>query len=587
MPSVLSMIAGGLFARRAKVIEGTSISGDGWWGELGHATTKSGVDVTPWSSQTLSTVNICVNALAHDVGKVPVHLYRRLTPKGRERASDHPVYSILLRRPNPRMTPIVFMTTLMFHVLNWGNGYAEIERSKNGKPLALWIMRPDRVTILRNPKDQSVWYQYTDDQGKLTRIPEADVFHVHTISFTGRKGISIIQMAAEAIGAGQAANQSAASVFGKGGVPLGVLEHPARLKDGSAERLRQSWEDLYGGPNPKFRVAVLEEGLKFNAMSLPFKDLQLLESRQFTVAEICRFFRVAPHKAFDLSRATFSNIEQQEISYSGDSLDSWWVRIEQEANLKLLTESEQDELYFEFLRDATLRTDMAARYTAYGLALDKGFMNRDEVREKENLNPLPDGQGNLFTVQVNQIDIGDLHLVGDKLQAKQDSGDTAPSADPQPDAPPEGRKVAMWRSARFVSIELQPMIAASIANILRIESDKARRAAKRNELQNWTGTFYPDHMDHVGSALFPAVTAAMRVMGGRFGAPSPKLAPGLIARQLAGDHCKRSAAAIVARPVDDVLAEWENPYERAANDSVLISSRLAELLVERWEEPSP
>ncbi len=599
-------LVGSIMNFRASKGASVSVSSDStaWPRMFGLTSTPAGVEVDEFKAMNLSTVWSCVTGISVDVAKVPVHIYKRLTPAGRERMIKHAAAKLLLRRPNDDMNAISFRETLQSHALNWGNGYAEIERDGAGRPLAMHIMRPDRVAVKRiNGK---IWYEYTSASGRKTSIPAEDVFHLKGLSFDGMVGYPVIRVAANSVGASLAADSYSANFFAKGAIPSGVLTHPKTLKQPAAERIRQEWQEIHGGPDPEFRVAVLEEGMKFEPMQMPLEDAQLLQTRQFAVAEICRWYRYPPHKAFDLSRATFSNIEQQDLSYSGDTLMPWWVRWEQESNEKLLMPSQKDSLYFEHLIDAVLRTDIKTRYESFGVALDRGWMNRDEVRERENMNPLPNGEGQIFTVQLNQTTTTALKNAQDGKPADPNAPASTPANDPNADPAADPANPAADPNAARSKEQHEPIAAlaqriarahvpvlqAAYGGLLRVEADKARRAAKRGELRSWSAEFYRGHRDQVGAALFPAVESIARSIAAAKGLESLDVRPGTCVRELAEAHIGASTDQLGTNPtpegLENLLKEWEfglemGPQSRSCKDASAAADRIAAAFSAAWE----
>ena len=165
--------------------------------------------------------------------------------------------------------------------------------------------------------------------------------------------MSPIAVARESIGLVKATELFANNFFANGARPGGILQHPGVVKD--PEKVRKSWEQVYKGAHNAHKIAVLEEGMTCKEISIPQKDAQFLETRQFQLNEICRIFRVPPHLVGDLSKATFSNIEHQSIDYFVHTLRPWLVRREQAVNLQLLSEGDREEYYAKFNADGLLR----------------------------------------------------------------------------------------------------------------------------------------------------------------------------------------------------------------------------------------
>ena len=231
------------------------------------------------------------------------------------------------------------------------------------------------------------------------------MFHVVGLGFDGLIGHSPIAMAKNAIGLSLAAEEYGSSFFSNSGTPSGVLEHPGVLKE--PEKVRDAWNDAYGGSGNAHKVAVLEEGMKFSAISINPQDAQFLETRKFQVNEICRIFRVPPHMIADLEKSSFNNIEQQSLDFVTNTIRPWLVRIEQSIFQQLLTEKEQESLFVKFNVDGLLRGDFQSRMNGYAVGIQNGFMSPNDVRELEDLNRIPaELGGDRYLCNGNMIDIG-------------------------------------------------------------------------------------------------------------------------------------------------------------------------------------
>ena len=196
-------------------------------------------------------------------------------------------------------------------------------------------------------------YTYTTSEGRMVRLDPTDVLHIPGLGFDGVMGYSPIALEKSAVGLSIAAEEYGSKFFGNGAMPSGVLTHPNTIKD--PKRLRESWNAAYGGSANSGKVAILEESMTFTPISIPNDAAQFLETRKFQVTEICRIFRVPPHMIGDLERATFSNIESQNISFAVHTIRPWLVRIEQAMNRALFPETEKGRFYVQFNLDGLMR----------------------------------------------------------------------------------------------------------------------------------------------------------------------------------------------------------------------------------------
>lgn len=365
------------------------------------ADTRAGLFVSEESAMKTSAVYACVRVLAETVASLPLPLYKRLA-KGKEKAIYHPLYSLLHDVPNHEMTSFSFRETMMTHLLLWGNAYALIIY-KGKTPVELWPLHPSRVYVDRHFVTKELIYYYSDDDGQKVYSPN-QILHIPGLSYNGIKGLSPIALARETIGLSQATEEFGSRFFSNGARPGGILEHPGIVKD--PEKLRTSWENVYKGVKNSHKIAVLEEGMTYKEIGIPPNDAQFLETRKFQLNEICRMFRVPPHLIGDLERATFSNIEHQSIDFVVHTIRPWLVRWEQAIQRCLLSEGERSLYFAKFTVDGLLRGDFKTRMDGYAVGRQNGWYSANDIRELEDLNPLPDEMGgDLYLVNGNMMPI--------------------------------------------------------------------------------------------------------------------------------------------------------------------------------------
>lgn len=356
--------------------------------------TATGRSVGVMDSLHNPTVWAAVDYLSSTIGSLSLHTYRTIPNGGKEKATDNPLYSLLYESPNPEMTSQEYWEAVIGHVELWGNHCSEIEINGAGDPIALWPLRPDRMRIFRDPETRRLVYEYTLPTGQTVRMREDQVLHIRNYSLDGITGLSRIAMAREGIGLALAAEEHGARFFGNDSTPSGYLQAPKSLSDGAFKRLKESWEDAHKGLKQAWRVAVLEEDVKWQSIGLPNKDAQWLEMRQFQKDEIASIMRVKPHKIGNLNRATFSNIESQAIESVTDDIRPRCRRIEQRLGISLFARynvtpaQRRKRIYAEFNVDSLLRGDSKARSELYASGLVHQWLTPNEVRDKENLNPV-------------------------------------------------------------------------------------------------------------------------------------------------------------------------------------------------------
>ncbi|ADL50550.1 phage portal protein [Clostridium cellulovorans] len=359
---------------------------------------KAGVIVNEETAMRTTAVYACVRVIAETIASLPLPLYKRLL-RGKEKATYHPLYTVLHDMPNSEMTSFSFRETMMTHLLLWGNAYAQIIKRGN-KISELWPLHPAYVRIDREPVTNKLIYKYNGGAEEIIYSQE-QILHISGLSFNGITGLSPISMARETIGLAQATEEFGSRFFSNGARPGGILQHPGIVKD--PERLRKSWEEVYKGVQNSHKIAVLEEGMQYKEIGIPPNDAQFLETRKFQLNEICRIFRVPPHLIGDLERATFSNIEHQSIDFVVHTIRPWLVRWEQAIQKALIPEEERAIYFAKFTVDGLLRGDFKTRMDGYAVGRQNGWYSANDVREFEDLNPIPEDMG------------GDLYLVNGNM----------------------------------------------------------------------------------------------------------------------------------------------------------------------------
>lgn len=378
------------------------------WSRAMDATPATGKIVTPSTSITSTAVWACVRVLSESIATLPLHIYKR-TVTGRERDDTHPLYVLLHDRPNERQTAVEWREQAMMALLLWGNAYAWLERWPSGRVKAIWPLRPDRIvvrtdTVTDDSPVPGLVYVYRAPSGAETVYPASEILHIRGLSSDGLVGLSPITIHREAVAVEQAEREFAGRFFGNNARPGGVLKVPGKLSPDAASRLKSSWEAAHRGVDNSHRVAVLEEGIEWQALSMPLSDAQFIEQRRFSLEEIARIYRVPLHMVGELSHATFSNIEHQGIEFVTQSVRPWCVRIEQAYNANLFYPVERQNYYTEHSMDALLRGDIQARYSAYAVGRQWGWLSINDIRGKENLNPIPEG-GDVYLQPLNYTDV--------------------------------------------------------------------------------------------------------------------------------------------------------------------------------------
>jgi HK97 family phage portal protein len=349
----------------------------------------SGVRVDPDTALQSTVVLACARVLAESVAGLPLHLYRRVGDGGKTIAREHPLYRILHDQPNGWQTSFEWREQQMLHLCLHGNAYSEIRSGSAGSVSELVPLHPSRMRVER-VEGGRLRYKYREEGGRETVYSQDSIMHLRWLSDDGVNGMVPVDLARDAIGLARACEIHGASFFGNGARPGVILTTEQTIPSDAAETLRNNWERMHRGPDKAQRTAVLTGGLKPIELGGNNQEAQFLEARRFQVEEICRLYRVPPHLVGDLTRSSFSNIEQQSIDFVQHTLLGWLRRFESAFTRDLIVD---DANYFvEFDTRGLLRGDAAARASYYNTMHQLGVLSLNEIRAAENLNPVDGGE---------------------------------------------------------------------------------------------------------------------------------------------------------------------------------------------------
>jgi len=372
----------------------------------------SGEIVTESTALTLSAVWNAISLISGTVGSLPLHLMQQ-QDKSKYRALDNPLYHVMHYKCNPYMTAMTGREVMMAHILTYGNGFAEIVRDKMGRVRELWPIPPDRVTI--KIEDGELIYVIRVDGNEID-LPRERVLHIPGLGFDGYQGYSPIAMARKSIGLGMAMETYGSLYFKHGTHPGLIVSHPGSLGVEGRKNLSEALNQLYSGLGNTNRLMLIEESMKVERMDFNPEDSQFLQSREFQISEIARWFNLPPHKLKDLTKSSFNNIEQEQISFVTDSILPWLIRLEQCYYQQLITEREQKAgYYFKHIVEGLLRGDAKSRAEFYRIMINIGAMTRNEVREKEDMNPSSEPLADELFVMGNMIPLNRFEEYLDKL----------------------------------------------------------------------------------------------------------------------------------------------------------------------------
>jgi HK97 family phage portal protein len=354
-------------------------------GSFGGRGNAAGVRIDPETALRSTVVLACVRVLSSSVAGLPLHLYRRLPDGGKELARENPLYRVLHDTPNSWQTSYEWREQLMLHLLTHGQAFVEIGGA--GEQTQLVVLHPSRMKVDR-VENGRLRYTYREASGQSTVYAQDAIMMLRWLSDDGVNGLVPVELAKDAIGLSRACEIHGAAFFGNGARPGVVLSTDQMLSPETAENTRNQWERAHRGPDRAHRTAVLQGGLKVNELGGNNQEAQFLEARRFQVEEVCRIYGVPPHLVGDLSRSSYSNIEQQSLDYLQNGLMPWLRRIESAISRDLIADGD---LFAEFDTRGALRADAAGRAAYYSQMATLGVLSVNDIRSAENMNPVEGG----------------------------------------------------------------------------------------------------------------------------------------------------------------------------------------------------
>lgn len=496
---------------------------DFWYGDIGGGRSAAGPLITQDTAMTISAVYACVDKLAKAAMISPCHLNVELPPdaqgrpQGIRRASEHWLYRLIHDAPNERQTAPEFWAQVRAFLALRGAFFARKIFGRGDEIVALDPMHPDRVEVRLLDNRRRGFLVAPVGGGAKEPLTQDEVFCVIGLSLDGGKtGVSVLKYARETFGRSIATEDFASRTFSQGALHRLSVASPGRLSDAARKNLKQSILDQTAGQANWHHPLILEEGLQVKEVSMTPEDTQMLLSRRFSVADVARWFDVPLVMINETDRSTSwgSGIEQLMKGFVTWACLPWFSVIEAAIERDLIPERERPRLSAKFLVDALLRATTADRFSAYSIGIMSGFMSENEVRVREDLDPIPG-------------------LWEPRRSANQDRGGD-PTA-PRPAGPPERRPMRPMddedddERARAAAIVL-----ASAGRLVRKEVATLRTQAARRQGEDWrrfVTEFYGRHVDALTAGLCLAETEA---------------------RAYGAEHC----AALLERGVS-VFAEWE------------------------------
>jgi HK97 family phage portal protein len=363
--------------------KGALATPESWLLELfGSTPAASGINPTPRTAMTCAPVRRAVQLISESIGQLPVHVYERGADGTKDRAPDHPAYTLLHDQANDWTPASKFREEITRDALLYPNGGFAFINFVDGKPFELTRLNPEETPVTVKHVNSEPLYKIGD-----RTIPRQNILHIPSPSLNG---LGLVHDAREAIGLAMVMERHAARLFGNGARPSGLLSlEGVNTPDGIA-KAKAAWQAAHGGNNSG-GTAVLPAKALWQALTLTSVDAQFMEMRRFAINEIARVFGVPPHMLFEMERAIKSNAEQMGQEFLTYSVMSWIKRWEGEIRLKLFSPEDRKIYFAEFLTDDFARADLASRTESYVKQIAARILNPNEARAAENKPPYEGG----------------------------------------------------------------------------------------------------------------------------------------------------------------------------------------------------
>ena len=402
----------GIEIAREKRSKPPGATDDFWYLAANAMRSLAGVTVSPESVLRVAVALSCVRVVSETLGTLPLKSFVK-SGRTRSEENDSSVSRIFTLGPNDFITTADYVEKIVAELLLRGDHLSVIKGTRGVEVTSLEPVHPDnfiKVEAWRqkeNGRQFLIYYVRNAETKEVELFTHEEVLHIKGLQCGSSpyRGTSVISHAADAFGTAIAAENFAASTFKNQGMPAGILEYPEGLDEDEVKNIVQSWQQTYGGADNAGKIAILEHGLKYQKIGLTPQDTQLLDTRKFSGILICGMFRTPPHKVAIMDKATWGNIEHQNTEFLTDCLRPITVKIESAMRKQLYTFAGLDtsKFYPRFNTEGILRGDIQTRYSSYAIARQWGWMSADDIREKEDLNPLPDGQGEVYLIPMNMI----------------------------------------------------------------------------------------------------------------------------------------------------------------------------------------
>ena len=387
--------------------------------------------VSETSAMTCLAVYACVQVIAQTVASFPLIVYRRRSDGGKEPATNHPLYDLLLVAPNEEQTSFEYWEQSIAHILTWGDMISLHSYDTKNNVSGLLPVTPDRFQIERNKQTGVRFYRIKDLEDKERIYFDDDLLHVPGLGFDGLRGYSPVQMGRRPIATQMLAEEYCGRFFENNATPNQYIRHPQTLSDKAKDNIMTWFMKRFGGVENSHKLGILEEGMTIETVPVNHRDIQFLELQGKGVQDIARLYRVPQHMIGILDRATNNNIEQQALEFVMHCIRPWCERIERRLNFSLLGPRERQTFFVKFDMDALMRGDSMARANYQAKSIATGSMTPNEARLMEGRNPLPGGDKLYIQGAMVPLELAGANLkpADDAEDSAEDDGDGADAED--------------------------------------------------------------------------------------------------------------------------------------------------------------
>ena len=491
--------------------------------------TLSGTKVTTQSAMRLAPYFACIKIISEDLAKLPFEPFISEDGRTKTLAMDSDAF-MLLKQPNSEMTAFSFYETLIQYKLAWGNGLAHMQRNKGGRVVNMDLVHPARCKMKRI--NGQIFYEVhmSDDKEELAfggntlsveteLIPQEDMLHIKGIG-NGFWGYSMAAgIMRETIGYGMALRDFGATFFGNSANGGFVLSHPGVLSEKAKEGLKKSVNEGQIGPMNAHKLKVLEEGMKLERITIPPNEAQFLESMNFSIEELARFFRMPLSKLQHLMKANFNTLEQQNLDYVTDTLHPHMSSIEQEFDWKIFSKKERRTHFTRFNANELLRGNQKDRAAYLKSQFDIGAVSINEVRSVEDMNPLPNKEADYHWLQLNMAPVEEYDKAIEEeepepVKAEEDGTETEP-VEEEPPVQGENAPVEEESAPEPKAFDMGPVIRYQAERMIDREINAFKSIVKKGEsgsdiYKHYVNKFLSGHR----VAVFESFAPVFEVLGG-------------------------------------------------------------------------